>query len=718
MTNNNSFHIYAVSIIMSAFSLVCPSSIFAVERNDSSTTENKEQNVKELKEVVVEGESQWLSARKSAYIPTSRQKKAAQDASDLLMRMAIPELHINPIDRIIKTVTGDLASVFIDFVPARQEDLAGLKTTDVKRVDFYTVSDDPRFGGALNVVNFILYKYEVGGYTKLSGELDTKRFDGTSLYNAENLYSKFSYKAMTYDLYAGMTNVRNKRAGDVSGYTYRIPGKGGSVSEYSKETLRTDHKYFSNSFPVTFRAVYNTPKFMFQTHAGYTYDFMPALNAAGLQTIVHDGTRSDGGYSSVSNGKKHNFIWRANATAGLPSGFSLNLNCGLKVFHGNIHRLYSTTDNLRLDNSYTENNVSPNISLRITKEFGTGHSLDLGCTYSFRHNSVKYAEAAPSDFSLNYLGSSLGYDFFSDKWTVYASAGLEYENNLVGGVRNTYCLPHLQTHMTFSPDSKNRIMLQARYGTFNPALNSNSNTILRTSEFMYVTGNPEIKSTNFADLMLKYTFLPAAWLRGSVYAVGNMLFNSPVTLYSPYDSPDGSPSLLRYVANDGTFSEFKAGANLSSFLFRNTFSISLNPEYRYCRRMGALPFSFNSFQMGISANWYIGDFYVTAYGWLPTVQMSQNGTETRQKGYYSLSGGWSNGNVQLSLDIANFADWSWDGDRTSYFSTYYDSYSQSFTSGVRHASFRLKVAWTIGYGKKVRRGNEIGAQKGSDSGAL
>ena len=78
MTNNNSFHIYAVSIIMSAFSLVCPSSIFAVERNDSSTTENKEQNVKELKEVVVEGESQWLSARKSAYIPTSRQKKAAQ----------------------------------------------------------------------------------------------------------------------------------------------------------------------------------------------------------------------------------------------------------------------------------------------------------------------------------------------------------------------------------------------------------------------------------------------------------------------------------------------------------------------------------------------------------------------------------------------------------------------------------------------------------------
>ena len=388
MTNNNSFYRY-VSIIIIALSLVCRSSMFAVERNDSSTTENKEKNVRELKEIVVEGDSQWLSARKSAYVPTARQKKAAQDASDLLMRMGIPELYINPIDRIIKTVSGEPASVFIDFVPARQEDLAGLKTTDVKRVDFYTAPDDPRFGGALNVVNFVMHKYEIGGYTKLSGELTTKIFDGSSLYNVENLYSKFSYKAMTYDLYAGMTNSRNTRAGDVSGDTYRIPGKDGSVSEYSKETTCTDRKYIINSFPVTFRAVYNNPKFMFQTHAGYTYDFIPASDVAGLQTIVHDGTRTDGNYSSVNNGKRHNFIWRANATAGLPSGFSLNLNCGLKVFHGNIHRLYSTTDNLRLDNSYTENNVSPNISLRITKEFGTGHSLDLGCTYSFRHNSVK-----------------------------------------------------------------------------------------------------------------------------------------------------------------------------------------------------------------------------------------------------------------------------------------------------------------------------------------
>ena len=269
MTNNNSFYRY-VSIIIIALSLVCRSSMFAVERNDSSTTENKEKNVRELKEIVVEGDSQWLSARKSAYVPTARQKKAAQDASDLLMRMGIPELYINPIDRIIKTVSGEPASVFIDFVPARQEDLAGLKTTDVKRVDFYTAPDDPRFGGALNVVNFVMHKYEIGGYTKLSGELTTKIFDGSSLYNVENLYSKFSYKAMTYDLYAGMTNSRNTRAGDVSGDTYRIPGKDGSVSEYSKETTCTDRKYIINSFPVTFRAVYNNPKFMFQRSEEHT----------------------------------------------------------------------------------------------------------------------------------------------------------------------------------------------------------------------------------------------------------------------------------------------------------------------------------------------------------------------------------------------------------------------------------------------------------------
>ncbi len=699
--------------------LIFSASLHAQEKSDSTISEHKEQNVKDLNEVVVEGDREWISANKSTYIPTTRQKKAAQDATDLLMRMAIPELMINPLDRIVKTGSGEMASIFIDYVPARQEDLAGLKTTDVKRVDFYTASDDPRFGGAFNVINFVLNKYEFGGYTKLSGEVTTNSFDGSSLYNAESLYSKFSYRKMTYDLYAGVTNSRNTQARDISLYIYRIPDKAGSITVYSMESECTDKKYLVNTFPVTFRASYSGAKFQFQTSAGYTYDFIPASDLGGVQTIDYNGNRTDGSYYSRSNGKRHNLTWDANATANLPAGFSLNANLRLRVAFRDIRRLYSTTENLRLDNSYNENHISPSVHLNLSKKFGMKHTLSLNLSYGFTHNNVTYTEADASDYNCNYLAPTLDYVFFSDKWLAYASTGLSYENNLVGSERNIICLPHFQTHVSFSPNDKNGIRFQARYGTYTPALNSNSNTILRTSEFLYVTGNPGIRDTKYADLFLNYTFLPAAWLRGSVYAMGNWLFDRPVTLYAPYDSPDGNPALLRYLTNNGMFREFKAGANLSSNLFNNSLVLGLNPEYRFCNSSGSLPFSFNSFRMGMNAYWYFGSFYVSAYGSLPTVQISQDGTKTREKGFYCVSAGWSNGNVQLSLIISNFANWKWDGGNiTSYNSTYYDSWSQSFSNGSRHADFRFKMAWTIGYGKKIRRSDEIGVQSSIESGAL
>ena len=137
------------------------------------------------------------------------------------------------------------------------------------------------------------------------------------------------------------------------------------------------------------------------------------------------------------------------------------------------------------------------------------------------------------------------------------------------------------------------------------------------------------------------------------------------------------------------------------------------------QKTASAPFSFNSFRMGMNAYWYFGSFYVSAYGSLPTVQISQDGTKTREKGFYCVSAGWSNGNVQLSLIISNFANWKWDGGNiTSYNSTYYDSWSQSFSNGSRHADFRFKMAWTIGYGKKIRRSDEIGVQSSIESGAL
>ena len=63
----------------------------------------------ELNEVVVEARNQRLGAEVSTYIPTSKQKNASQTATDLLNRMAIPQIKISANDDIT-----DLAGKSVD----------------------------------------------------------------------------------------------------------------------------------------------------------------------------------------------------------------------------------------------------------------------------------------------------------------------------------------------------------------------------------------------------------------------------------------------------------------------------------------------------------------------------------------------------------------------------------------------------------------------------
>lgn len=83
--------------------------------------------------VTVEAENAHLYSDKSTYMPTATQKSASQSGTELLNHMAIPQLGIFS-GNSISTNGGKPVAVFIDYLPASENDLLTMRVSDVKRV--------------------------------------------------------------------------------------------------------------------------------------------------------------------------------------------------------------------------------------------------------------------------------------------------------------------------------------------------------------------------------------------------------------------------------------------------------------------------------------------------------------------------------------------------------------------------------------------------------
>lgn len=221
---------------------------------------------KELNEVVVEASNQRTSSNISTYIPMARQKNAAADAISLLSQMAIPQIEVDPIGQAVKTASGQGVSIFIDFLPATAQDLQGMRTQDVKKVEYYLHPTDPRFQGAHYAINFIMQKYEWGGYTKVTAN----KWFGVNRTEGE-VYSKMAYKSMIFDLYADEIYLTNRHGGTASTETFRFEDLYGNGPQTIQRTSETNSSlYRNNSNDIALRALYNSDKARISNRISYS----------------------------------------------------------------------------------------------------------------------------------------------------------------------------------------------------------------------------------------------------------------------------------------------------------------------------------------------------------------------------------------------------------------------------------------------------------------
>lgn len=663
----------------------------------------------QLSTVSVEADNTILSTDKNVYIPSSGQKNASQGAADLLRRMAIPQLIINPGDNSVKDVFGNSVPIFINYHEAQSDELKGMKMTDVRKVEYIEYPTDPRFKGVQRVVNIIVQEYEYGGYTKASESLRTIN----GLFNNTDVFSRFTYKQMTYDVYAGSDNQDFHHNGSDNSAVYRLDDKGTPVDVTRTETFKDSHTR-SNELPLTLRASYYSSRFTARNTLSFTHYSSPEQFSCGnLSVNIHP----EGNYSfSRNTPNRNNTVYYAgNIWSALGNNASFDITPTFRHTHRNNTSAYeSTLINESIINHITENSYNWSVQANGRMGVGRNSQMSLFLAGGQNINNLTYRGSNNNDdsYSYSFFAGELRYRYQTRKVSISSFFGLGLEHNSMNGVNTNDAFPRFGANAWLSLNKKSQISAYISYQTTTPDISMKANDIVQSNEYMYLTANPNLK--NWRNLKSNLSF---NWFCNNSFSLAAFTgyeqdFNRVATIYKPYK--DGS-ALIRDYINNGSYRHYYLGVSANYKLFNNSLQLYANLTQNAYEITGDYSGSHYPFRIQLQGVYYWKAFNILASWGNPQRVLTENSNYIiRGRNFHMFSIGWGNGVWSINLAAKNVFNKGWRNKTWIKNSPLYSEYLQIY-SPSGHASINLSVTYTIGYGKKVQRGNEVGGQSSSPS---
>lgn len=146
--------------------------------------------VKNLDDLIVKGERQWISNGTINVIPSRKEKNLSNSPVSLIKAMHLP--FVKEQDGVLQSISGEAVQIFINGEKADDIDLSTFWPKDVKLVQYMEEPDDPLYDGAKVAINFKTARYETGGITRINL---FQRIPNNGFYTAS---SKLTYKKMTF----------------------------------------------------------------------------------------------------------------------------------------------------------------------------------------------------------------------------------------------------------------------------------------------------------------------------------------------------------------------------------------------------------------------------------------------------------------------------------------------------------------------------------------
>lgn len=686
---------------MKQFTLLVILSCFYLQLANGQEIEPDSIMTHELNEIVIEASNQRTSSNISTYIPMTRQKNAATDAVSLLSQMAIPQIEADPISQAVKTASGQEVSIFIDFLPATDQDLQGMRTQDVKKVEYYLHPTDPRFQGAPYAINFIMQKYEWGGYTKVTAN----KWFGVNRSEGE-VYSKMAYKSIIFDLYADEIYLTNRHGGAGLTETFRFQDLYGNGPQTVQRTSETNSSlYRNNSNDLSLRSQYNSTKVRISNQLSYSLTHIPRNDAVNSLSYSSE-LFSSSSATSLNSSHDWAITYNGNFFFTFSPKFSLEAELIYTYGKNKSNSLYSVGESLSIVNNAIEDAHYLQVNPRLFWNLNEQNTFLFYFATSPSWNFIDYSGDSPSHqkYSVGWYLVGTHYDLDLGKWNIGGEFGWVWEKNHIGSSRMKSNNPQANAYMTFSPTDKHQFEATWRYGKDVPDASQKSPNMLQQDELMWYEGTPSLSDYSYQSAFLSYTWLPNNKWQLSADADFFMLGNRCIAIYSP-TAPEGT--MLRKYANDGDYRSGRFGISATAKFFDGKLVAKLHPQYWLRKTTGTYTSTRNELTYTAQLTYYFGKFYL--WGWYMTpsrYQEERSGIVERSPAKYQVQLGWADKGWNIRAGVYNFLRTSWESSHQTLTSEYY-SFDRKEFSTAQHWHITLAVSYTFGYGKKVDHSDEV-----------
>lgn len=662
------------------------------------------ENPVRLDNITVKADNSWFTRDKTVFLPSKREKNAARGGNDLLFFMAIPQLTVNPVSNSISTQSGEGVQTYIDYVRASSEDLANLRTQDVEKVEIYDYPDDPRFEGARHVVNFILVKYEYGGYTKLRGFQWFNRESGDYAVS-----SKLTVKNTTLDIAAGAEYTRTTKKGSRSVAEYEF---------HDMETVRTEETeqslYRRNSQYVSARASTVTDKMTVTNTVGINFTRTPDNNYESNESFTN---YYESG-KSVSMRDTRNIMpyWNGQFHFFLPHSLSLSVSPELS-YSRNSNRYAFSYGQDKIRNVAKENAWYALAAAKLSKKFSK-HTLSISLAGEFSDNKIRYTGTSPADVHYRQKAIGTRVEAFLNFGNITVSPSVKYyiSSNGFDGFKRISHLPSYFVSARWMINRKNSLNLNSEMSNWTIPENQLSPNIVLRNRIDAVQGNPKLGTYLFNSATANYGWFPLGNLSLSAF-VRFENYHRPIDYtYEPI-MIDGNPMMLQSYVKDGDFANLNSGLSANLRLFDNSLALYASVTDKYSRRTGINRFSANNIVYVLQARYYLGDFYFSVFYRNRTETLYTMGQRSTIPAYLQFRAGWSHNGLNVTFSADNPFSGGWE---ESVSSCVYPNYAErTVTYGdTYHRSFSISLSYSFSYGKKVNYDNELQKANSMNSGIV